>query len=80
MITFVQFYILGEKTKQLVEASGSDSVLSLDGRLSVGNCLDIAHNHIKILNNRLGKNYKAYAIFQGKTFSNSKPITSIYNI
>jgi len=80
MKIFAQFYILGEQSKQLVEACGSDSVLLLDSRLNVSNCLDIAHNHIKMLNNRLGKNYKAYAIFQGKTFSRSERITSIYNI
>lgn len=64
----------------LIEMCGSDGVYVLDGRNArITQKID-AENRARILNQSLNKGIKAYKIMEGRSFSDSKPVTGLIHI
>jgi len=69
---YVQYFIRGCNTGDLIEGCGDRAVFILDGRNSLATMLNDAHE----ANKSNGRHYPAYQIHRG-SFSNSHPISKI---
>ena len=58
--------------KKLIPACGSDSVLCLDGRLSLRNCIGVA-----TIGQSHRRDYLAFRIMAGRSFSDARPLTNL---
>lgn len=79
MRAFVQFYHKSTGYKEpvrLIEACGSDSVLKLDGRLSLQNMIERARQRADELRNV--QKYEAFKVMRSiRMFGKAKPLTEL---
>jgi hypothetical protein len=71
---YAKYMIKGCQTKLLREACGTDSILPLDGRLSMWNMQSRAREHARCLNKNHGKGYEAFRIYRSGTAQSDCPV------
>ena len=71
---FAEFYTRGLVSGELITACGDRSVIILDGRYSLEKNIDIAAYWCK------QRNYNAFTIGKGDSFTQSKKLTGIIKV
>ena len=74
MKTFVEFFIVGSVTGELIGACGDRSVIRLDGRMSRLSMETIAENECR------KRNYVAWRLIKGPSLLRAKPITKTVSL
>lgn len=70
---YVQYYDNGVVSNQLIEACGDRAVVILDGRNNIN-----THHQLAVQMNGVRRpKYLAYRLFQGESFTRSRPISKL---